>query len=93
MPGVAQLGQRRLDDGKAEPETASQLGAGEITRQVQRLQDQLQHEIERQPGLGEGQRRGRVAEDPLGLADRGAGTVRGAVRPPPGLVIMIAWSR
>ena len=62
VPGIAQLGQRRLDHGETQPETAAQLGAGEVARQVQRLQDQLQYQIERQPGLGERQRRGRVTE-------------------------------
>ena len=42
--------ERRLDDRKLQAEPARQLGAGQLAGEVQRLQHELQDQVEREPG-------------------------------------------
>ena len=43
--------ERRLNDVKLEPETSAQFGSGQLACEMQRLQHELQDQVERDAGL------------------------------------------
>ena len=44
-------GHDRLDDVERQPETPGQLGAGQLACEMKGLEDQLRHQVAREPGL------------------------------------------